>query len=174
MDTSFTTLLILRTIHILLGVFWAGTIIFFAIFMLPSLRDLGPDGAKVMGALQKRRYMEIMPAVALLTIITGFWLYWIVSGGFDPAYMGSRSGMLYGVGGVTAVLALLIGVTVIRSAAMRVGAIMQKLPQMPAGAERDALMVEVQRLRQRTGFGSSIVALLLIITVSLMAVTRYL
>ncbi len=166
--------LILRLLHILLGVFWAGTIFFFAVFLLPSLGDIGPDAGKVMGALQKRRYVDVMPVIAIVTIVSGVLLYYRVSGGFDPAYMRSSLGMGYGAGGATAILALAFGMIVIRPAANRLGEIMQKVPAMPAGAERDALMGEVQKLRQRTAMGSKVVAVLLLLTVILMAITRYL
>lgn len=165
---------VFRIIHILLGVFWAGALFFFALFLLPSVRDAGPDGAKIMGALQRRRYVDILPIIAIFTILSGFWLYWRVSGGFEPAYMGSKYGMAYGLGGVTALMALAIGLVVVRPSAMRTGRIMQAMPSTPEGPERQALMNEVQKLRQRATTGSQVVAVLLAVTVILMAVTRYL
>jgi hypothetical protein len=48
----------LRLLHIVLGAFWVGTLIFFALFLIPSVRDAGPDGAKVMAALQRRRFLD--------------------------------------------------------------------------------------------------------------------
>jgi hypothetical protein len=81
---------VLRLIHILVGVYWAGTIFFFVTFLEPSLRSLGPDGGKVMVRFFERGYLKLLPSVALVTILSGLWMLWIVSGEFDPAWMGSR------------------------------------------------------------------------------------
>src|SRR5438876_10904942 len=82
-------LLTLRLLHILSGVFWVGTLIFNAIFLLPAIRDAGPEGAKVAAALMRRRFLVVIPAVAVSSILSGFWLYWRDSAGFQPAFMRS-------------------------------------------------------------------------------------
>jgi hypothetical protein len=58
-------LLVLRVVHVVGGVFWAGAILFVVHFLEPAVRDAGPDGARVMQALQKRRYLDVMPVVAV-------------------------------------------------------------------------------------------------------------
>ena len=60
----------LRLLHIVLGVFWAGTLIFVATYLVPSVREVGPDGVKVMGAIVRRRFLDVMPAVAAVTIVS--------------------------------------------------------------------------------------------------------
>ena len=70
-------LLLLRVMHVLLGVFWAGTIMFVSLLLMPSVRDAGPDGGKVMLALMRRGYMTLIPIAAILTIVSGLWLYWL-------------------------------------------------------------------------------------------------
>jgi hypothetical protein len=57
-------LIVLRVVHVVGGVFWGGAILFVVHFLEPAVRDAGPDGAKVMQALQKRRYLDVVPAVA--------------------------------------------------------------------------------------------------------------
>lgn len=147
-----------RVIHIVVGVFWAGTVFFNAWLLAPALRDLGPDGGKVMGALAKRGMLMILPVAGILTILSGIWLYWHASAGFDPAYMGSRPGMVYGLGMVATILAFLIGVAVVRTA------IAKAATAEPA---------EGQKLRQRAASASVVVALLVGIAVLTMAVGRY-
>jgi hypothetical protein len=151
-------LLLARVTHIVVGVFWAGTVIFNAWLLAPALRDLGPDGGKVMGALAKRGMLLILPVTGLLTILSGIWLYWHASVGFDPAYMRSGPGMAYGLGMVATILAFLIGVIVVRTS------IAKAATAEPA---------EGQKLRQRAASASIIVALLVGITVVSMAVGRY-
>lgn len=62
----------LRLVHITLGVFWAGTIFFVVLFLAPSVRAVGPDGARAMKALQQRHFMNVMPLVAsVLAFVVG-------------------------------------------------------------------------------------------------------
>ncbi|HEX9729259.1 MAG TPA: hypothetical protein VGA37_12205 [Gemmatimonadales bacterium] len=157
----------LRLVHVVLGVFWAGTLIFTALFLAPAIRDTGPDGAKVMGALLRRRFFDIMPAVALLTLLSGVWLYWRVSGGFNPDYVRSASGATLGVGGVAAIIAFGIGVGVMRPAMLRAAALMQ-------APDRERQQDTIQRLRQRGTTGGRVVAALLVLAAAAMAVARYL
>ena len=169
MDMAF---LLARVIHIVTGVFWAGALIFTAFFLLPAIREAGPDGAKVAAGLIRRGFLTIMPLVALLSILSGAWLYWKASVGFQPAYMGSRPGMGYGLGAVTALLAFGIGVTIVRPSMLRAAALAQAAASAPA--DREARMAEAQALRMRAGKAGAVVAVLLVFTALVMALARYL
>ena len=163
----------LRLIHILCGVYWAGTIFFFSTYLEPTVRNLGPDGGKVMVKLFERGYLTVLPIVAALTLVSGFWLLWIVSAGFDSAWMGSVMGVALSTGGVVATIAFLFGVAVMRPAALRIWAIARQLPGVTDEATRNARMAEMQQLRVRTGFAARIVFALLLVAVALMASARY-
>ena len=163
----------LRLLHIVLGVFWAGTLVFFATFLVPSVRDVGPDGAKVMSALQRRRFLDVMPAVAALTILSGLWLYWRLSGGLSIGWVTSRFGLALGLGGLLSVIAFGIGIGVMRPAALRAAALAQGLATSPEGPERATQLAAVQQLRQHTVTAGRVVAVLLIFATALMAMARY-
>jgi len=167
-------MLLLRVIHILCGVYWAGALFFVATFLEPSVRAAGPDGAKVMQSIMQRRFLDIMPAVALLTILSGIELYRRVSGGFAVAWITSGHGTSITVGAVAALVAFTIGVSVLRPAAKRAGPLAQSAMQLPEGAEREARMAEVQRLRRLTALGGRWVAAFLALAVLGMAAARYL
>lgn len=164
--------LLLRLFHILAGVFWAGAIFFTVSLLLPAVRDAGPEGNQVMVALQRRRLLDVLPVVAGVTIVTGFWLY-IRSAGI-PGWASSRVGMALGIGGVLGVLAFVIGIGVMRPATMRAGSLAAGMVDLPDGPERVERAAEILRLRQRAAAGGRLVALLLGITTALMAVARYL
>lgn len=165
--------LIARLLHVGLGAFWVGTALFNAIFLGPAFQDVGPDGAKVGAALVRRRMMVVLPVAAILTILSGFWLYWRVSGGFDAGFMGSRQGQALGTGGLTAVLALVLGLAIVRPAMVKAGELGQKAGQA-AGPERDALLAQSQTLRLRSVAAGKWVTWLLVVTLAAMAVARYL
>jgi len=166
-------LLLLRFIHIVGGVFWAGTMIFAAVFLEPSVREAGPDGAKVMQGLMRRRYLTIMPIVAVLTILAGVGLLEQVSGGFHPEWMGTPTGITLSLGAAVAIVAFLIGMFFVRPAALRLTTLVPQAMQTPEGPSRAALMAEVQGLRTRLRRGGRVVAALLGVTTIAMAVARY-
>ncbi len=166
--------LVLRLIHVVLGVFWAGTILFAALFLMPAIRDAGPEGGKVLGGLLRRRYFDILPAVAALTIVSGVWLYWLDSAGFNGEWIRSPVGLALGLGGVAAIVAFALGAGIMRPSTLRAFALSQALAQLPAGPERDAQQAEIQRLRSRASGAGRIVAGMLLMSVIAMAVARYL
>jgi uncharacterized membrane protein len=166
-------LVVLRLIHILGGVYWAGTMFFFVTFLEPSLRSLGPDGGKVMIRFFERGYLKLLPIVAVLTMLSGLWMLWILSNGFDAGYMGSSLGMAFSTGGALAIVAFIVGMVVMRPAAASIWDIARRLPQEPDESARNALLAEMGKLRARTVFGARVVFGLLVGAVALMAIARY-
>lgn len=166
-------LLVLRLVHIVCGVYWAGTIFFVATMLEPSVRAAGPEGGKVMQALMRRRYLDILPAIAVLTIVSGLELYRRVSGGFSALWITSRPGMTLTFGSIAALVAFTIGMSVMRPAAKRLGPLAQSAQQLPEGPERKARLGEIQRLRRRTATAGRWVAGLLALAVTGMALARY-
>ena len=166
--------LLMRLLHVVLGVFWVGTIVFAATLMLPSIRDAGPDGGKVMFALLRRGYLTILPIVALITIVSGFWLYMALMKNAGPAWAGSMAARVYGVGAVAALVAFGLGIFIMRPNGLKVRAIMEALPTTPEGPARAALMDKLVLPRQKTAAIAPWIAGLLTIAAITMAVARYL
>jgi uncharacterized membrane protein len=166
-------LLVARLFHIMLGVFWVGTMVFNTIFLGPAMAEAGPDGAKVMGGIIRRRFMDVMPVVALLTIVSGLWLLWRISGGFDPHWMRTGVGHAYGAGGVLAIIGFAVGITVVRPAMKNIGRLAASAQQEPDAAKRHATMTEVAGLRRRAAAAGWIVSVLLALATAAMAVARY-
>jgi uncharacterized membrane protein len=163
MDSMF---LIMRLLHVVSGVFWAGTMLFVAFFLFPSVRDAGPEGGKVVAELTRRRFTEVVPVVALIAILSGLWLYWRVSAG-QSMYMSSATGMTFGTGGAAAILSLIIGMTVVRPS-------MKRAAELAAAGKPDEVrMAQIQTLRGRAGKGGQVVAVLLLVAVAAMAIGRY-
>jgi len=165
--------LALRIVHIITGVFWAGSVFFIISFLQPALRDVGPEGAKVFGALRARRMFTWTPVMALFTILSGFWLYMVRMGGAS-GWATTREAMTLGMGAVAAVLAFFVGVFLMRAPSLRAADLAAQAGPMPAGAEKDRLMAEAAALRVRATMGGRTVGTLLFVTVIAMAVARYL
>ena len=167
-------MIVLRLIHILGGVYWAGTMFFFVTFLEPSLRSLGPDGGKVMIRFFERGYLKLLPAVAVVTMLSGLWMLWTLSGGFNPDWMGSSFGMALSTGGALAIIAFVVGMVVMRPAAAQIWEVAKQLPQAASDEARNALMAEMGRLRAKSVLGARIVFVLLVLAVALMATAQYL
>jgi len=163
----------LRIFHIVTGVFWAGSIFFLVSFLQPAFKDAGPDGAKVFGALRARRMFNWIPALAVITIISGLWMY-MVRMGSGSGWAHTREAMSLGTGALAAILALAMGWFVMRAATLRAADLAQAAGPMAAGAEKDAKMAEVMALRKRATMSARAVATLLLVTVITMAIARYL
>ena len=164
---------VLRLVHVVLGALWVGTAVFTAVFLAPAMQDAGPDAAKVMGALQRRGFMTVLPILAIATLVSGLWLYWRASAGFQAAYVTSPVGLGFGVGGTLAIVAYAFGMIVTRPAMLRSVALAQTLGTA-SDDERRKIAAEVQRLRARGTAGGRVVAVLLTAAVAAMAVARYL
>jgi len=167
-------LIVLRLVHILGGTFWLGSGLFTTFFLMPALGRVGPAGAgPVMGALQQRRLFTVLPVVAVLTILSGARLFQIVSAGFAPAYMSSRTGQTFLWSGIAAIVAFLLSLVVARPAALRAGQLGAAMASLPV-EQRAVRGAELERLKRRAGLASIVTMVLLIGAAAGMAVARYL
>jgi uncharacterized membrane protein len=170
---SLATVHLLRVVHVLVGAFWVGSILFMAAFLVPSVRAAGPAGGAVMQQLvQARRLPRWLQTAAILTIVSGIGLYWVDSAGFRSAWLGSGPGRVFGLGGTFAVLAAIVGVVVNLPTARRLTALaarVQSSGRPPAPDEA----AEMQRLQARLGRATMVAAGLLVLATLAMAVARY-
>jgi hypothetical protein len=167
-------LVVLRLVHISLGVFWAGAMLFVVIFLEPSVREAGPDGAKVMQGIMRRRYLNWMPLFAGLTILSGLALMHHASVGFTGVWVTAPVGLSLMTGGVAAIVAFIIGVFVMRRSVLKAAGLNAALQKNPDDPNRDATMAVIHALRHRARIAGRWVAGLLSIAVVTMAVARYL
>jgi hypothetical protein len=167
------TIVLLRAVHVFCGVFWAGALMFVVSFLEPSIRESGPEGAKVMRALIQRKYLNVIPVLATLTVLSGLWLMWIVSGGFARVWFASGPGMTYTLGSIAGFVALMIGVHVLRPTVLRIGPLAQAAAEAPPGADKDAKAAQVQALRAKARSSGRWVAALLAMAVITMGIARY-
>ena len=167
-------LLVLRLVHIATGVFWVGTAFFVFFFLEPTVNVLGPQAGPVMSHLtQKLRLPLYVVSASALTILAGLLLYWRDSNGFDLDWVTSATGLAFGIGGLAAIVAFTLGLTMIRPAASRMGELAQEVGASggPPSAEQAA---EMQSLQHRLRAVGRIDTILLGVALVLMAVARYL
>lgn len=167
-------MIVLRLIHIICGVFWAGAAMTMAWFLLPAQRAMGqPGGAFMMQLMMKQKLRTIVISAMALTILSGLTMYIRLSMITHGVWASSRMGMTLGVGAVAAIIAGGIGgIGTGRYGArlMAIGAQVQASGGPPTEDQKN----EIASLQQKTQTAFRIIAVLLLIAVAAMASARYL
>lgn len=164
---------VLRLVHIISGVFWAGTVMAIAWFLLPAAQAIGQPGAAFMQQLMfRQRLRTFVLGAMLLTILSGLAMYGRLAMVTDGAWASSRTGIVLGVGAVAAIIAGGIGGGVVG----RVGNKMMELGsriQASGAPPTDAQKAEMDSYQRRIRGAFRIIAILLLIAVAAMASARY-
>lgn len=167
-------MIVLRVLHILLGIFWAGGAFFAAMFLVPSVKAAGPAGGPVMKQLMEvRKFPMYAMAFGLVTVISGLWMYFLnnsVSGG---SFARSHAGMAYGLGAVAAILTMVVGGVVMGPTSAKMAKLGGEIAAKggPPSPEQAQMMKTYQ---DKLAFGSRLASGLLLVTVITMALGRYL
>lgn len=170
MDSSL--FLTLRAAHILLAALWLGAAFLLSIFVMPAVRDAGPAGGQVLSTLHRRKLHVFMASAALLTVVSGIWLYWLFTAGLQEGLIFSAGGLAFGIGGLCGLLAMILGGAVMGRGMARMTAIGERTGSM-SEPERAAQMEEIAALRRRLGFAGKAILVLMVIALLLMAVGHY-
>jgi hypothetical protein len=163
----------MRVLHVVLAGAWLGAALFTTLYLGPAVAQVGPAGGQVMTALVRRGVVAYMASIGGLTVVTGIYLFWRFTGGFDPATSASRAGMAFSIGALTGLIALILGGSMVGASAKKIVALGEQAAKLPEGAERAALMHTMNGLRQRMATFGRIVVVLLLISMAAMAVGHY-
>jgi hypothetical protein len=171
--TMMITMIVLRIIHILSGVAWAGASFLTPLFLSPTAAALGPEGGKFMGHLTgKTKFTLYLTLAALFNVLAGYTMLYIKSN-LALSWFLTGEGLGFGLGAVFGTIAFLIGFFVIRAAIEdmgKVGAAIQQGGGKPT-PEQGAAM---QKAQAQLSLGSKINAVALMLTVICMAAAAYL
>jgi len=168
-----TLVLLMRMIHILSGVAWAGGAFMLAGFVTPAIQQTAPAGGQVMQRMAgPGRLSAFMTAVALLTTLSGLYLFDVRSNHFSMDWIGSSAGIALSIGALAGLAAFLHGAFVTGRLTSRAAKLGQELAagQGPPPPEKLAEMTGLQEKLMRNG---RISALLLLIAVGGMSLTGY-
>lgn len=155
-----TLILIARAIHILSGVYWAGSIFVTAGTLLPAMRN--PGAGPVLGPVMKTLGMRIGVA-AILTILAGLYLM----AALHP-HDSSPSGIVLGVGAAAAILAFLVALFISMPSGRKLAALLAAKDL--AADEKNRQMAALQG---RVALAARLMAGFLGLAVLCMAVFRY-
>jgi uncharacterized membrane protein len=169
-----TYMVVLRVVHILAGVFWVGAALMTFLFLQPTAREVGPAAAPFMAHLAgKRRLVDWVLRAAGLTVLAGLLMYWRVSGGLDPDWIGSAEGIAITVGALCGIAAFSLGLTIVKPSLMATLAIGHDVA-VGGGTPTPEQAAKLQALQKRGKDVGQIIVPLLIVAVVAMAAARYL
>lgn len=168
---SYAVLVGLRLAHVVGGAMWVGAAVMLAGFVIPAAQ--GPDAGGFMQRLMVGRRAQVyLMATALATILSGAALFARMESLTDGGFSRTGPGVVFGIGGVAGVAALLTGALVNGPAARRLAELGARLraEARPPSGEEAGLMA---RLQARMRWASRIAMALLVIAVACMAIGRY-
>jgi len=165
----YSAMLLFRLLHVFFGVLWVGGVVLIALFIQPTVREIGPAGGQFMGhLLTKTRIATYFPAVAGLNVVAGLFLLWRNTTG-GGHWAGTRQGMTISIGALAAIIAFLVGGAMIGKSMGEIAKILKASGGPPQGEAAARLGVYQGRIQR----GTKIVVPLLVIAVITMAIGRY-
>jgi hypothetical protein len=173
MSAATILFLAVRILHVGLAALWVGSTAFVVFFVIPALKDAGTAASPMMGAIARRGIAGYMGALGGIAVLSGFWLYWRLTGGFQPALSATHAAMVFGTGGMLAIIAVILGGAVVGRSANKMGALGGKAMALPEGPERAKLMAQSNAARDRWLTTGRILLVLQIIILALMTIGHY-
>jgi uncharacterized membrane protein len=165
MDNA-VVLFLLRAIHVVGGVLWVGGLVVVSFFILPASQAAGPAAAPMMQFMMSKRKLSVyMMFVAILTTLAGILLMVRNVSLTSGAWARSPMGVGISIGATSAIIALIVGMTVNAPAAKRLSA--------PPGTGEPLAPEQRAALMRRIAMGSRIALTLLAISALTMATARY-
>ena len=162
-----------RFIHVVCGVIWAGSLLFFAFMLTPAIRATGPSGGAVIQQLMRnQRLQPFLITLMLLTVLSGLTLYRLDMVAFGPTWVHTGPGRTFAAGAVFAILGVIVGLSINAPAAGKLGALggaIQAAGRQPSADEA----AEMGRLQKRIARGGMITTVLILLAVTCMGVARY-
>jgi hypothetical protein len=149
--------LTLRAAHVLLAALWIGGSVFGSLMLMPAIMASGPSGGQVMVAMNRRGLGRYMAVLGMTTVLTGVYLLWRFTGGFDPAVAATHAGLSFSIGGAAGILAAVIGGAVVGRSAQQLDGLASQAIAMADGPAKGTLFQQAAMVRQRMKRGSLVV-----------------
>jgi len=165
--------LVLRALHVLMAAAWVGSAVFMEMVLMPTVEGTGPAGGQMMIAMNRRGMAAYFAVIGGVTALTGIYLLYRFTGGFDPEVSRTHAGMAFGIGGVCGILATILGAAVVGRAAKNNVDVLVKAGPMPDGPEKRTLIETARGLQDRMKAWGRIVLVLQLIALILMSVGHY-
>jgi len=165
--------IVLRFVHVVASVCWAGGGFVTFLFIEPTVRDLEPVGMQFLQHMTgKRRFNMFMIINSTLTVLSGALLLWHATSGNLTAYMSTGPGLGFALGSAAGIVVYFVGMFGI---GMPTGKMEQigKTVQKAGGSPTPGQVTEMQKLDKTISFYSKIDFSLVAVSLILMGTARY-
>lgn len=166
-------LMVLRMVHVVASVFWAGGSFIFFLFIEPTGKALAPSGmAFIQHMAGKGRFSVFMSVSSILTVLSGALLFWVNASGQWRAWMGTGPGLLFTIGSVAGLIVFCVGMFWVRPRADRIAVLGEEI-QAGGGPPTSDQEGELQKISQELSRLGLVDFVLLAVSLGFMAVARY-
>ena len=173
MTANVLMFLTIRTAHVAVAAVWIGSTVFNLFLLAPALDDSGASGGQVMAHVDRRGLHLYMMTLGLTTVLTGLYLLWRFTGGFDAGVIATHAGIAFGIGGAAGIAAGVIGGGVVGRSGAAMTRLMAAAAGLPEGPAKGVLFSQVALLKHRMKIGSRVVLALQASALVLMTVGHY-
>ena len=166
-------LIVLRLVHVVASVCWAGGAFIFFLFVEPTAKALAPTGMQfVQHMVVKRRYSVFMDVASTLTVLSGALLFWQDANGQWLAWMSTGPGLGFTLGAVVGIVVYFVGMFGVKPRADRMGKLGAEI-RAAGGVPTPAQGAELQKLDKEMSTLGYIDFVLVALSLALMATARY-
>ena len=165
--------LTIRAAHVLMAALWMGATVFSSALLMPAIDAAGGPGGLLMARLNRRGFPIYMMVIATTTLVTGLYLLWRFTGGFDASVATTHAGLAFGLGGGAGVVAGIVGAGVVGRSAKRLATISSGTLTIADDNVHRALLAEIAALKRRVKLGSRVVIGLQAAALVFMSVGHY-
>jgi uncharacterized membrane protein len=166
-------ILILRFVHIIASLCWAGGGFIFFLFVEPTAKALAPSGMQfVQHMVTKRRFSIFMVVSSTLTLLSGALLLWQRASGDWLGYLRTGPGLGFTLGSIVGVIVYFVGMFGVNPRAVRLAKLGGEI-QAGGGPPTPAQGAELQKLDREMSALNLADFLLVALSLALMASARY-
>lgn len=165
--------IILRFVHVVASVCWAGGGFVTFLFIEPTAKDLEPAGLKFLQHMAgKRRFNMFMVINSTLTVISGALLLWNATSGNLTTYMSTGPGLGFALGSAAGIVVYFVGMFGVGMPTGKMSQLGEAI-QKAGGSPSPAQVTEMQKLDKTISFYSKIDFSLVAVSLILMGTARY-
>jgi len=166
-------LLVLRFVHIIASVCWAGGAFIFFLFIEPTAKALAPTGMQfVQYMVTKRRFSVFMVISSSLTVLSGALLIWQSASGRWLDYINTGPGPGFTLGSLMGIVVYLVGMFGVNPRAVKLAKIGEEI-QAAGGPPSPEQSAELQKLDREMSVLDFADVVLVALSLALMATARY-
>lgn len=166
-------LIVLRFVHVVASVCWAGGGFTTFLFVGPTAKDLEPAGTQFMAHMSgKRRFNTFMIINSTLTVLSGALLLWASTGGDLVSYMQTGPGLGFALGSLAGVVVYFVGMFGIGMPTGKLSQIGEQI-QKSGNPPTPEQVAEMQKLEKTISVNHKIDFALVLVSLILMGTARY-